>query len=236
MYRERTSRSTMRVRSAAKSIAWPTNPSPRTQPINYRSRGDQEGDEDRREDQRCRGDGESCLHEVFHRYGHPVPGRDLHDDDVARGPEDRRVAGEGRARGEPEPELRRASRDDRREQENRRHVADQVRQQRGKADQPDEPAGLAAHRGREAALDRGRESGDADALEDDKEADEEENDAPVHLRDQGPGGRLAKKGRKNRTNEPPARATNGNQTGVGDAKNAAATPTVTPSVTTRPLR
>src|SRR5207244_10685182 len=47
---------------------------------------------------------------------------------------------------------------------------------------------------------------------------------------------FAKKGRKNRTNEPPARATNGNQTGVGDAKNAAATPTVTPSATARPLR
>src|SRR3989440_9799933 len=196
MYRERTSRSTMRVRSAAKSIAWPTNPSPRTQPINYRSRGDQEGDEDRREDQRGRGDGESCLHEVFHGYGNTLPGRDLHDDDVARGPEDRRVAGERRARGEPEPELRRASRNDRREQENRRHVADQVRQQRGKADQPDEAAGLAAHRGREAALDRGGESGDADPLEDDEEADEEEDDAPVYLRDQGPGSRLREEGQE----------------------------------------
>src|SRR5881628_67472 len=92
MYRERTSRSTMRVRSAAKSIAWPTNPSPRAQPINFRSPGDQEGDEDRREDQRCRGDGKSCLHEVFHRDRDAVPGRDLHDDDVARGPEDRRYS------------------------------------------------------------------------------------------------------------------------------------------------
>src|SRR3989475_5556442 len=196
MYRERTSRSTMRVRSAAKSIAWPTNPSPQAQPINYRSPRDQEGNQDRREDQRCRGHGKSRLHEVFHRYGHPVLGRDLHDDDVARGPEDRRVAGERRARGEPEPELRRASRDDRREQENRRHVADQVRQQRGEADQPDEPAGLATDRGREAALDRGRESGDAHALEDDEEADEEENDAPVYLRDQGPGSRLREEGQE----------------------------------------
>src|SRR3989475_10964705 len=196
MYRERTSRSTMRVRSAAKSIAWPTNPSPRAQTINYRSPGDQEGDEDRREDQRCRGDGKPCLHEVFHRDGHPVPGRDLHDDDVARGPEDRRVAGEGRARGEPKPELRRASRDDRREQEDRRHVADQVREQRGQADQPDEAAGLAAHRGREAALDRGGESGDADPLEDDEEADEEEDDAPGYLRDQGPGSRLREEGQE----------------------------------------
>src|SRR5881397_3188838 len=192
MYLERTSRSTMRVRSAAKSIAWPINPPRRAQPIKYRSRGDQEGDEDRGEDQRCRGDRKSRLHEVFHRDGDPVPGRDLHDDDVARGPEDRRVAGERRARGEPEPELRRASRDDRREQENGRHVADQVRQQRGKADQPDEAAGLASDRGREAALDRGGESGDADPLEDDEEADEEEDDAPIHLRDQGPGGRLRK--------------------------------------------
>src|SRR2546422_895697 len=151
MYRERPSRSTMRVRSAAKSIAWPIDQLPQAQTINYRSPGDQEGNQDRREDQRCRGHGKSRLHEVFHRYGHPVPGRDLHDDDVARGPEDRRVAGERRARGEPEPELRRASRDDRREQENGRHVADQVRQQRGKADQPDEAAGLASDRGREGA-------------------------------------------------------------------------------------
>src|SRR2546426_901982 len=120
MYRERTSRSTMRVRSAAKSIAWPIDQLPQAQPINYRSPRDQEGNQDRREDQRCRGHGKSRLYEVFHRYGHPVPGRDLHDDDVARGPEDRRVAGERRARGEPEPELRRASRNDRREQENRR--------------------------------------------------------------------------------------------------------------------
>src|SRR6266581_7986630 len=192
MYRERTSRSSMLVRSAAKSIAWPTNPSPRTQPINYRSPGDQEGDEDRREDQRGRGDGETCLHEVLHRDRDALPGRDLHDDDVARGPENRRVAGEGRARGEPKPELRRASRDDRREQEDRRHVADQVRQERGKADQPDEASGLAAHRGCETALDRGRESGGADPLEDDEEADEEQDDAPVHLRDQGPCGRLRK--------------------------------------------
>src|SRR5881396_3987751 len=192
MYRERTSRSTMRVRSAAKSIAWPINPSRRAQPIKYRSRGDQEGDEDRGEDQRCRGDRKSRLYEVFHRYGDPVPGRDLHDNDVARGPEDRRVAGERRARGEREPELRGASRDDRREQEDRRHVADQVRKQRGKADQPGEAAGLAAHRGREASLDRGRESGDADPLEDDEEADEEQDDAPVHLRDQGPCGRPRK--------------------------------------------
>src|SRR2546426_5080215 len=179
MYRERTSRSTMRVRSAAKSIAGPTNPSPRAQPINYRSPGDQEGDEDRRQHQRCRGDGKSCLHEVFHRDGRPVPGRDLHDDDVARGPEDRRVAGEGRARGEPEPELRGASRDDRREQENRGDVADQVRQERGQAYQPDEAARLASDRGREASLDRGRESGDADSLEDNEETDEEQDDVPV---------------------------------------------------------
>src|SRR2546426_5718009 len=75
MYRERTSRSTMRVRSDAKSIAWPINPSRRAQPIKYRSRGDQEGDEDRGEDQRCRGDRKSRLHEVFHRDGDPVPGR-----------------------------------------------------------------------------------------------------------------------------------------------------------------
>src|SRR2546422_11461723 len=109
MYRERTSRSTMRVRSAAKSIAWPIDQLPQAQPINYRSPGDQEGDEDRREHQRGRGDGKSRLHEVFHRNGHPVPGRDLHDDDVARGPEDRRVAAEGRARGDPEPELLRAT-------------------------------------------------------------------------------------------------------------------------------
>src|SRR2546422_2936830 len=195
MYRERTSRSTMRVRSAAKSIAWPIDQLPQAQTINYRSPGDQEGNQDRREDQRCRGHGKSRLHEVFHRYGHPVPGRDLHDDDVARGPEDRRVAGERRARGEPEPELRRASRNDRREQENRRHVADQVRQQRGEADQPDEPAGLATDRGREAALDRGRESGDADALEDDEEADEEENDAQATFAIRGRAVVFAKKGR-----------------------------------------
>src|SRR2546428_6993768 len=192
MYRERTSRSTMRVRSAAKSIAGPTNPSPRAQTINYRSPGDQEGDEDRREDQRCRGDEKSCIHESLHRDRDAVPGRDLHDEYGARGPEDRRVAGEGRARGEPKPELRRASRDDRREQEDRRHVADQVREQRGQADQPDEAAGLAAHRGREAALDRGGESGDAGPLEDDEEADDEEDDAPLHLRNQCPGGRLRK--------------------------------------------
>src|SRR3989454_5644890 len=47
---------------------------------------------------------------------------------------------------------------------------------------------------------------------------------------------FAKNGREKRTKEPPARATNGSQTGVADAKNAAATPTVTPSVTPRPVR
>src|SRR5437867_8438130 len=47
---------------------------------------------------------------------------------------------------------------------------------------------------------------------------------------------FAKNGRKNRTNDPPARATRGSHAGVGDAKNVAATPTVTASVTTRPVR
>src|SRR5881296_2475407 len=47
---------------------------------------------------------------------------------------------------------------------------------------------------------------------------------------------FAKNGRKNRTNDPPAKATRGSHAGVGDAKNAAATPTVTASVTTSPDR
>src|SRR5256712_2105828 len=47
---------------------------------------------------------------------------------------------------------------------------------------------------------------------------------------------FAKNGRKNRTKEPPARATKGSQAGVGDAKNAAAPPTGTPSGTPRPGR
>src|SRR3989454_7130765 len=47
---------------------------------------------------------------------------------------------------------------------------------------------------------------------------------------------FAKKGRENRTNEPPARATKGSQTGVGAATNAAAPPTLTPSDTPTPVR
>src|SRR2546426_11815091 len=47
---------------------------------------------------------------------------------------------------------------------------------------------------------------------------------------------FAKNGRKNSTNDPPASATRGSHAGGGEAKNATATPTVTPSVTTRPVR
>src|SRR5439155_2060761 len=43
-------------------------------------------------------------------------------------------------------------------------------------------------------------------------------------------------GKKNSTNDPPASATRGSHAGVGEAKNATATPTVTPSVTARPVR
>src|SRR3989442_13694742 len=47
---------------------------------------------------------------------------------------------------------------------------------------------------------------------------------------------FAKNGKRNSTNDPPASATRGSHAGVGEAKNATATPTVTPSVTTRPVR
>src|SRR5216117_1652181 len=192
MYREATSCSTRRARAAAKPGLPPIGRPPPTPGIKGPSRGDEEGNQDRRKDQGRQRDGQSRFHEVLHRDRDPVPRRDLHDDDVARGPEDRRVPRERRARGQREPELRRAARHDFREQQHRGHVADQVRQEHGQTDQPDEAAGSTSNGGREAALDRGREPGDAHPFEDDEQADEEQDDAPIHMRDQGPGRRLRK--------------------------------------------
>src|SRR5207245_522082 len=105
-YREATSCSTRRARAAAKPgpppIGWP----PPTPGIKGPSRGDEEGNQDRREDQGRQRDGQPRFHEVLHRDRDPVPRRDLHADDVARGPEDRRVPRERRPSGQPEPETR----------------------------------------------------------------------------------------------------------------------------------
>src|SRR5438876_2582217 len=91
MYREATSCSTRRARAAAKTGPPPIGRPPPTPGIKSASRGDEEGNQDRREDQGRQGDGQPRFHEVLHRDRDPVPRRDLHDDDVARGPEDRRV-------------------------------------------------------------------------------------------------------------------------------------------------
>src|SRR5439155_26047978 len=68
MYRDATSRSTIRRRSAAKSAFWPIGGPPPGRGIKCRLRGYEERNQDRRQDERRGGDGESRLHEVFHRH------------------------------------------------------------------------------------------------------------------------------------------------------------------------
>src|SRR5947199_9450068 len=86
MYREATSCSTRRARAAAKTGLPPIGRPPPTPGIKGPSRGDEEGNQDRRKNQGRQRDGQSRFHEVLHRHRDPVPRRDLHDDDVARGP------------------------------------------------------------------------------------------------------------------------------------------------------
>src|SRR5207249_1505293 len=83
MYREATSCSTRRAREAAKTGPPPIGRPPPTPGIKSASRGDEEGNQDRREDQGRQRDGQPRFHEVLHRYRDPVPRRDLHDDDQA---------------------------------------------------------------------------------------------------------------------------------------------------------
>src|SRR2546426_4656719 len=69
MYREPTSRSTIRRRSAAKSVFRPIGGPPPGRGIKCRLRGDQKCDQDRRQDERRGGGGENPPLQSF--YLHP---------------------------------------------------------------------------------------------------------------------------------------------------------------------
>src|SRR3989449_10264645 len=71
MYREPTSRSTIRRRSAAKSVFRPIGGPPPGPRLKCRVRGYQKRDQDRRQDERRGGGGENPPHPVF--YAHPDP-------------------------------------------------------------------------------------------------------------------------------------------------------------------
>src|SRR2546425_8910259 len=95
MYREPTSRSTIRRRSAAKSVFRPIGGPPPGRGIKCRLRGDQKCDQDRRQDERRGGDGGTPPHEDFYPHPDALPGCGPHHDYVARGPADRPVSPPG---------------------------------------------------------------------------------------------------------------------------------------------
>src|SRR2546426_8531217 len=74
MYREAASRSTIRSRSAAKSVFPPIGGPPPRRGIKCRVRGDQKRDQDRRQDERRGGDGENPPHQRFSPQPEPPPG------------------------------------------------------------------------------------------------------------------------------------------------------------------
>src|SRR3989442_3913418 len=88
MYREPTSRSTIRRRSAAKSVFRPIGGPPPGRGIKCRLRGDQKRDQDRRQDEPRGGDRESPLPRVFPPHPDAVPGGDPHHDYAARRPQE----------------------------------------------------------------------------------------------------------------------------------------------------
>src|SRR5438876_9212737 len=116
------------------------------------------------------------------------------------------------------------------------HVAHEVRQEGRQPDEPDEPTRTPAQGGRESPLDRRGEPGRPNPSEHDEEADEEEDDAPVHLCDQGACRRVRQE-RKEEQDEGTAReGDEGEPVGVPEARNAPDTATATPRVKPRPLR
>src|SRR3989449_4237190 len=78
MYREAASRSTIRSRSAAKSVFWPIGGQPPGRGIKCRVRGDQKRDQDRRQDERRGGDGEIPPPGGFYPHRDAVAGGDPH--------------------------------------------------------------------------------------------------------------------------------------------------------------
>src|SRR3989442_11391093 len=65
MYREATSRSTIRSRSAAKSVFWPIGRPPPGHGIKCRLRGYQKRDQDRRQDERRGGEKAPPPHQIL---------------------------------------------------------------------------------------------------------------------------------------------------------------------------